>query len=128
MTYPIFLRGPVYLFSRDAMLAILEISDYFTERFRLEDVYLFGIMGNQAGVRLLGLDKEIKLLWIHPADIFDVWNTFRTKFYAGHKIHIEAKDYSDQHRVIPDRWRHPNINMLKYRCSHQKQISLNISI
>ena len=124
--YPTFVTGPSYLLTRDAMLAILEASEQFVQPFLLEDIYLHGILGHQAGVRMLGLPQRsflryfkelgtvqnstVPLLSIHGIynmDVSRAWRVLINQSTTGRYL-LQASDYSLFHNVlhfIPKRWK-----------------------
>jgi hypothetical protein len=150
--YPDFLSGPTYFLSRDAMVAILEISNHITERFRLEDVYFLGILGNQVGIKMMefpdecfrtvpvsrrldllrrmGNDQLRKVLWFHKVSaqlVLYVWERLQRdvqgKRYA---TLLQARDHANSPTYIPRRWRLPSGTNLNYNCQPQPEQKLDI--
>ena len=150
MIYPTFVTGPSYLLTRDAMAAILEASEQFVQPFLLEDIYLHGILGNQVGVRMLGLPRrsflryfkeigEVKnstvpILSIHgisKADVRRAWRVLTNKFTTGRYL-LQAGDYSSRlYNVtdfIPKRWRLSQDVALKHSCNPGSDVNLSLTM
>ena len=148
--YPNFIWGPAYFLSRDAMAAILEISDHIRERFKLEDVYFHGILGNQAGVRILGMprlcfhpdlnitrwvDNPVPILWVHgtsPSYAHYAWKVFQEQSrYGINYTLLVAEDYSSHkniRKLLPERWTLPTNIILKNKCRPQQRVKVDMMI
>ena len=145
--YPNYLHGPTYMLTRDAMAAILEMSEHVTERFRLEDVYFLAILGNQAGVSVLGLPgkcfllnsrlspwQQEPMLWIHRASasvVHHAWTILQREGQSGSRKLLKVKDISSHGNVrqlLPERWLLKTNTTLHHNCQPRKTMNLDVRI
>ena len=145
--YPNFVAGPTYMLTRDAMAAILEMSEHVTERFRLEDVYLLAILGNQAGVSVLGLPgkcfrtnsrlapwQQEPMLWIHQASasvVHHAWTILQRESQSGSRRLLKVKDISSHgniRQLLPERWLLKTNTTLHHNCQPRKTMNLDVRI
>ena len=147
--YPNFVSGPAYMLTRDALAAILEVSDHITGRLRLEDVYFHGILGNQAGVRILAMPstcfplvrrkgssgQHVPMLRIHKASklrVHDTWRFLQKEFRTGRNgTRLEVRDVSSHEnisQILPDKWLLQDNKILHHNCQPGKKENLHVWI
>ena len=150
--FPDIVTGPGYFLSRDAMAAILEISDHLQERLKLEDMFIHGILGSQAGVRILGMSRKrcfiynrkntklqdayaATLLWIHSTtekQYHHAWSAFQEQLKTDISATLlVARDYSSYDKVtslLPTKWILPNNTILSQKCHPEKNVNLHMWI